>query len=82
MDALYIILLVFGSQAAAAALAMTIWLLRIGAMPGPRVELPVLSRHTSGPSSWAPAPRPASLTVLPGLEGTVEGASGHPSIAA
>jgi hypothetical protein len=82
MDALYIVLLAFGAQAAAGALAMTAWLLRIGTMPSPRVEPPIAHSHGSRLPRWASASHLPSLTVLPGLDGTVEVADGRPPAAA
>jgi hypothetical protein len=82
MDALYIVLLVFGVQAAAGALAMTAWLVRIAAMVTPRSELPVFSTNGSGLPSRAPASSRLPLTVLPGLEETVMVAGGRPPVAA
>jgi hypothetical protein len=82
MDALYIVLLAFGAQAAAGALAMTAWLLRIGAMPSPRLEPPIPNSHGSKLPSWTPALRLPTLTILPGREGTLEVAEGLPPTAA
>jgi hypothetical protein len=82
MDALYIVLLVFGAQAAAGALAMTAWLLRIGTMPSPRVEPPIPDSHDSRPPRWILVPHLPSFTVLSRLEGTAEVDDSRPPAAA
>jgi hypothetical protein len=75
MDAPYIILLAFGAQAAALAVLMTVWLVRIGMMPAPRGLLPALGAVCPPRPGWEPAAPRAAVTVLSGLEGLVVVAS-------
>ena len=69
MDALYIILLALGAQAAALAVLLTAWLVRIGTAPTSRHAGLALS--AAGPVRSQPKPVAPLGTVveLPGLTG-------------
>lgn len=82
MDALYIILLALGAQAAALAAVLTVWLVRLGATASP--QPPGLALSAAGPAPSQPKPVAPQGTVveLPGLAGLAMVAEQRPPHAA
>ena len=77
MNALYIVLLVWGAQAAAFSVALTVWLIRIAATASPTALVVSASQPLHQLSNWEPAAPHSPFAVRAGQTDAVPVTDSH-----